>query len=246
MDKKHALFISIFVTLIVAGNYLFFNAETLFPEKEIVFVTRVLDGDTLEIEDGRKIRLVNINTPEKGHFVSDESFDFLKSIENKNVELKTQGIDRYGRTLGKIFYSQDYVNLQIIELGLAHIFLVKDSELSDFLDSQERARNSEIGIWKKSEYFGCLGVEINKKDEFVSLKDNCDINLKGWTIKDESTRDYEFKKDVGEEFILYSGKGEDSEKELYWERGNVWNNDKDSIFIRDKEGLLVFYNNYGY
>ena len=44
-------------------------------------ISRVIDGDTVELEDGRTIRLLNINTPEKGRPFSDEATDFLKEYE---------------------------------------------------------------------------------------------------------------------------------------------------------------------
>ena len=235
MKKKHALFISIFFTLLVAGNYLFVNAEEIFPEREKVLVVRVLDGDTVELDTGFKVRLVNINAPEKGRFGSDEATAFLKKFENKELEIEKLGTDRYGRILGRLFDSDEYINLRIVELGLAHKFLVEESEF----------RKNELVIWKKSPNFECLTAEINKKDEFVSIKNACG-DLEGWMIKDESTRKFIFKGNEGEEFILWSGKGEPTEKDLYWSRGNVWNDDKDAIFIRNKDGLLVFYDSYGY
>ena len=53
MLKKHSFFLVFLITLLVVGNYLFFNADEIFPERERVLVVRVLDGDTLELEDGR-------------------------------------------------------------------------------------------------------------------------------------------------------------------------------------------------
>lgn len=245
MLKKHALFISIFFTLLIAGNYLFINAEKIFPEREKVFIVRVLDGDTVELDTGFKVRLVNINTPEKGHFGSDEATAFLKEFENKELEIEKLGTDRYGRILGRLFDSNTYLNLKIVELGLAHKFLVEESELEEFSEKETEARKNELVIWEKSSDAGCLTLEINKKDEFVSIKNGCG-NLEGWTVKDESTRGFTFEKNEREEFILWSGKGEETEKDFYWGRGNVWNDDKDAIFIRDKDGLLVFYDSYGY
>ena len=87
----------------------------------------------------------------------------------------------------------------------------------------------------------------NKNDEYVVIKDSCGLNFENWEIKDESTRDYTFTAlQKAERFILYSEKGVDNDGELYWGRGSVWNDDKDSIFIRDSQGLLVYYDSYGY
>jgi hypothetical protein len=187
---------------------------------------------------------LNINTPEKGRAFSKEATDFLKEFEGESVELESEGFGKYGRVLGRL-YGDGYINLEIVKLGLAHQYLGEKSELGDFKDAEDLARASELGLWKKSEYYGCLDVEINKKDEYVSITNGCAVDFKGWTVKDESTRNYVFP-DVGSNVVLYSGEGVDAEGNLYWGRGKIWNDDKDSIFIRDDLGFLVYYSSYGY
>jgi len=245
MEKRYAFLLALLVTLLVAGNYLFLNASNIFPERETVIIGRVIDGDTVELEDGRKIRLLNINAPEKGKPFSEDSTNFLKSFENKSVELEFEGVDKYGRVLGRI-YSGEYINLELVRLGLAHQYLGEDSEIADFKKAEKEARAKEVGIWEKSVYYDCLNVEINKYDEYVIIEDKCDVEFGGWTLKDESTKDYSFKEIRGSRFVIYSESGIDKNDEFYWGRDKVWNDDKDSIFIRDEEGNLVYYDSYGY
>jgi endonuclease YncB( thermonuclease family) len=240
MEKRHALFIALAITGVIAGNYLFFYD---FNNRESVIISRVLDGDTVELEDGRKVRLLNINTEERGRAWSSEATEYLKQYENKSVELESEGFGSYGRLLGR-FYSRTYINLELVELGLAHSYLVEENELRDFKKAEKKAKNEELGIWKKSEKYGCLSVEINKYNEYLVLNNECKINFNEWTIKDESTKQYVFGDLEFEQISLYSGKGEDTHEELYWGRGKVWNNERDSIFIRDSKGLLVFYDSY--
>jgi len=245
MKKRYAFLIALLITLLVVGNYLYFKSDDIFPEREIVIIGRVIDGDTVELEDGRTIRLLNINTPEKGKPYSDEATDFLKEFEEKTIELEVSGIGKYGRILGRL-YSNKYLNLEIVRLGLAHQYLGEDNEINRFKDAEKEARENELGIWKKSEHYGCLSVEINKKEEYLVIERKCDIILESWTLKDESTSDYEFGKIEENRFTIFSGTGVDKNEEYYWGRGNVWNDDKDSIFIRDEKGNLVYYDSYGY
>lgn len=240
MNKKASLIISLSITVLLVGNYIFFSEDPVVRER--VEISRILDGDTIELTDERRIRLLNINTPEKGYPYSDLGKDFLS--EFKEVELESVGVDRYNRILGRIYYNEVYLNLEIVEEGMAHSYLVDSSEFRLFEKAELFAKNNEKGIWKKSEHYGCLEVEINKYDEYLVIEDLCDLNLESWTIKDESTKSYKFTKDVSEEFTLFSAKGIDSEKELYWGRENVWNDDHDEIFIRDSNGLLVYYHSY--
>lgn len=242
MEKKHALFISLLVTLLIVGNYLFFYDFS--SDREIVVVERVVDGDTLKLEDGRTIRLLNVNAPEKNRPLSDLAFDYLRGFENESVELETAGNDKYERTLGRV-YAGEYVNLALVKLGFAHSFLVEESEFKEFRKAEEESREKELGIWEKSEEHGCLKAEINKKDEYVAIDNLCG-EIEGWSVKDESTRDFVFPKIDSQKIVLFSEKGVSNEEELYWGRGNVWNDDRDAIFVRDGDGFLVFYDSYGY
>src|SRR3972149_7497913 len=75
--------------------------EQTFSATQTVFVERAIDGDTIETEIGN-IRLLGINTPERGESYYNEAKAFLASrIFNKTVELEFVGerIDKYNRTL---------------------------------------------------------------------------------------------------------------------------------------------------
>lgn len=68
-------------------------------------VKRVVDGDTIELEDGKKVRLIGINTPEsttKHEPYGKEASNYTKSeLEGKTVYLEkdVSETDRYGRLL---------------------------------------------------------------------------------------------------------------------------------------------------
>jgi len=72
------------------------------------------------------------------------------------------------------------------------------------------------------------------------LKNECNknLNLEGWSVKDEGRKKYSFLKKIllpGEELTLTAKD---------WKKDYVWTNSGDSIFIRDSEGKLVFWNSY--
>ena len=241
MDRKASLIISFFITALIAGNYLFFIDKGIIRER--VEIIRVLDGDTVELSDGRHIRLLNINTPEKGLPFSDLAKDFLSNFTY--VELETAGLDKYDRTLGRIYFKEQYLNLEIVRKGMAHTYIVSEDESSLFEKAEKNAIKNGKNIWEKSSYSKCLVVEINKYEEYVDILDSCDVDFTGWNIKDESTKMYKFKTDMPSSFRLYSSKGTDSENKLYWGKDKIWNDDHDEIFIRDSDGLLVYYHSYG-
>lgn len=241
MNKKASFILASMITLVIAGNYIFFTDNGIVREK--VEILRVLDGDTVELLDGRKIRLLNINTPEKGLAYSELGKVYLSTFSN--VELETSGLDIYDRVLGRLYYKEIYLNLEIVKNGFAHSYLVHDSETRSFENAEKYARENELGLWDKSEFYGCIEVEINKYDEYIDIIDSCDVNFISWSIKDESTKTYVFEKEFGEKFRLYSAKGEDKINEIYWGRENIWNDNHDEVFIRDSNGLLVYYDSYG-
>lgn len=77
-------------------------------------VVRVLDGDTIEVMDSRKavrIRLVNIDAPEKKQDYGRWSTDMMKSlVAGKTVTVTYFQRDRYGRILGQV-YAPDGMNV---------------------------------------------------------------------------------------------------------------------------------------
>ncbi len=242
MEKRYALLFAFLVTLLVAGNYFFFvNDDT---ERENVKIMRVLDGDTVELNDGRKVRFANINTPEKKFAYSELAKNYLEKFIGKNIEMENLGWDKYDRTLGKLFFGNIYLNLEIVRRGMAHAYLVFEDEEREFSRAEKYAIEEGLGIWRASKNTKCIRAIIHKYEEYVIINDLCDLNEVGWTIKDESTKSYKIEEDFGEKLIVYSGEGENSGDTRYWKRKNVWNDDKDRIFIRDSDGLLVFYDSY--
>lgn len=91
----------------------------------------------------------------------------------------------------------------------------------------------------------------NLNDEYVVIKNNLnyDINIKKWTVKDSSINIYEFKRKYilksGQYLILYTGFGKDKNNKFYWNSAKpIWNNDFDTLYLRDEEGYLVNIYNY--
>ena len=246
MKKSHALVFALLITLLIATNFYLIKTQTT-NEKEIVKISRVIDGDTLELEDGRKIRLLNINTPEKNNKGFKEATNFLKSYENKSVEVEITETDKYNRFLARI-YTPEYLNLEIMKQGLASKFLVEKSELKKFSDAEKYAIQSEKGIWKKSSYFNCFKSKIDRINEIIILTNNCNkVNIASWTLKDESRKQFVFKElEIGN-IAIHSKEGKNNETDLFWNsQTSIWNNDRDALYLFDKEGEIVHYNSYGY
>ena len=129
---------------------------------ETAEVKYVYDGDTLTLDDGRKVRLIGINTPEMGRkgkpheAYSIEARNALRSLfsEDKTIHL-LHGIDkqdRYGRMLAHGFLD-DGQNIQskLLNQGLASTIMISPNTrfASCYLEQERNARCAGKGLWKK-------------------------------------------------------------------------------------------------
>lgn len=126
--------------------------------KEFVKVTKVIDGDTLEIEGGYRVRYIGIDTPETVH-PSQSVECFGKEASNKNKELiegKTIRLerdltesDRYGRLLRYVWKDNTLVNEVLVREGYASSYTyppdVKYQER--FVQAEREARENHKGLW---------------------------------------------------------------------------------------------------
>ncbi len=235
-------------------------------ENSTALVIKVIDGDTLELDTGERVRLLGINTEERGQKCYDEAKNKLSEmIEGKEIVLEgdLRDKDKYNRLLRYVYVDGVFVNLELIELGLATTYIIKPNIMhrQEFEASEKSARTENGCIWKKSDRCtNCIGIAFfhsnaegndcaNLNDEYVEFRNSCsnECDITGWTAKDEGTHIYTFPEFVLEaksSVILYTGSGENSKTELYWNnKGSqcnaVWNNDRDTMFLRDNNGNLV-------
>jgi len=95
--------------------------------RESAIVKRVVDGDTFELDNGSKVRLIGIDAPEDPlgktpDCFAKESFQFLKElVEGKSVTLAKDinNKDKYGRLLRYVFLDPIFVNEILVKKGFA-------------------------------------------------------------------------------------------------------------------------------
>lgn len=133
---------------------------------ETALVKSVHDGDTLRLTDGRKIRLIGIDTPELARNnqpaqpYADQARQVLTEIIKRSQQ-KIQllyGIDRkdkYQRTLAHL-YMPDGQNIQalMIQQGLATAFTTppNDRFSSCYRQQEQVAIEQKTGIWSLADY----------------------------------------------------------------------------------------------
>lgn len=135
---------------------------------QVVTVTRVVDGDTIEVSpavDGlAEVRLIGVDTPEVyggEEPLGPQASAFTKSAltgQRVALELGQERIDPYGRVLAYVWSSRDAMfNSQLIRRGLAQVatFPPNTKYVDRFEALQQQARTGGRGIWSLSQAQQC-------------------------------------------------------------------------------------------
>lgn len=121
-------------------------------------VTRVVDGDTIELENGERVRYIGIDTPETVDprkpvqcFGVEASKKNKELVEGKSVRLEKDVTDRdkYNRLLRYVWIGDTFINLELVKQGFAHSYSYPpDIKYQDqFRAAQKEARETKAGLW---------------------------------------------------------------------------------------------------
>jgi micrococcal nuclease len=121
-------------------------------------VVRVIDGDTIEIETGQKVRYIGIDTPETTDtrrpvmcFGKEAKLENEKMVNGKTVRLEKDisETDKYGRLLRYVYINDVFVNDYLVRQGFAHAstFPPDVTFAKQFVAAQEEARVGGKGLW---------------------------------------------------------------------------------------------------
>jgi len=120
-------------------------------------VTQVIDGDTITIEGGYRVRYIGIDAPEVYPQVKAYGIEAWqanrKLVEGKEVRLErdVSETDRYGRLLRYVYVDDIFVNAELVRQGLARAKAYPpDTRYQDYLEQMEtEAREAGRGMWAK-------------------------------------------------------------------------------------------------
>ncbi|MFC2060606.1 thermonuclease family protein [Chloroflexota bacterium] len=123
----------------------------------IAQVTRVIDGDTIIIDTGQRVRYIGIDTPETYPLLEDHGLEALQAnrelVEGKTVHLEqdVSETDKYGRLLRYVYVNDIFVNAELVRQGLAQAKAYPpDTKYQDYLEKLETgARQTGKGMWAK-------------------------------------------------------------------------------------------------
>ncbi|SFF86451.1 thermonuclease family protein [Neptunomonas qingdaonensis] len=177
--------------------------------KEKVSVRYVYDGDTLQLSDRRKVRLVGLNTPELkegpawSRFVAKQAKSTLQQWlslqQNVYLQVEQDARDDYGRILGYLVNAKgEDPAVALLEKGLAYAVVIAPNieKQRCYFAAEKRARLADVGVWaqaaviraknlnKKLTGFSLVQGKVTrqfhfKTSEAVVLDDNLVVMLKG-------------------------------------------------------------------
>lgn len=225
------------LTFLTVGILLFFTGFTLGrserspstpqPAKkldgqvpEVFTVTKVIDGDTIQIAGGKTVRYIGIDTAETRDmrtgvqcFGQEASLANKKLVEGKTITLEkdVSETDRYGRLLRYVFVDPSagsgqvvFVNDYLVRQGYASVstFPPDVRYQKQFIEAQREARENKRGLW-----------DACGNEAVPSIEGNSGETVKGTqVVGDRDCTDFKTQKEAQAFFISQGGPASDPHK----------------------------------
>ena len=133
-------------------------------------VARVADGDTLTCRDGRRVRLIGIDTPElaqgePGRRARAALLRLAPPGSPVRLERDVAPRDRYGRELAHVWTGKRLVNEALVLEGWAVLYTVPPNvKYAERLElAQKKARVAGAGLWA-SGGFDCAPAAYRRRE----------------------------------------------------------------------------------
>jgi endonuclease YncB( thermonuclease family) len=117
----------------------------------------VIDGDTIDLDSGERIRLVQIDAPEaKGECYGKKAGKVLRELLPAGAEVRLEAdprlddVDRYGRLLRYVFVGDDNINLALVKKGAASVWFFHGDRgryADQLLTAARHASQARRGAW---------------------------------------------------------------------------------------------------
>ena len=185
---KKALILSAFFVLVFWFSPLVYAQSCDYDFQstaETAHVKWVYDGDTLLLDDERKIRIIGIDTPETRHYKQAAEAYGAKAREALRELLQRydykvalyygkERLDRYGRTLAHVILPDGTnVSQWLLQQGFAHTMVIPPNvQLADcYQKAQASAKAQRLRIWRlKNHQLQETATLSARRKGFVNLK----------------------------------------------------------------------------
>lgn len=124
-----------------------------FPDEATI--ATIVDGDTVYLHNGEKLRYQGVNCPEKGQPYYQEALEENKKFtEGKKIKLEYDGykMDRYDRVLAYPIVADKNISIELVRQGLCR-FVNYDGRKpliyqEDLIKAEQEAKSKKLGMWK--------------------------------------------------------------------------------------------------
>lgn len=231
---------------------------------ELVRVKLVSDGDSIILEDGRRVRYLGINAPEfqEPFYLKAKRFNESLVLGQKvRLEFGQERGDTYGRVLAYVYVGDVMVNARLVQEGLAHAFFIGPDRKHNamLLRFQAEAKQRKVGIWSargRARDLKITSIHPGNPDNsdldtsYVRIANLSDelMHLTGYVLKNESGKRFVFP-DVAIEpgyTVIVAGKdgtnGIDRRGQVvvHWPiQDTVWDQKEDTAYLMDPAGVIV-------
>jgi micrococcal nuclease len=125
---------------------------------ERALVSKAIDGDTIELSDGRKVRYIGVDTPETKHptkgiecFGQQAAYQNAELVVGKTVQLEkdVNETDRYGRLLRYVWLDGQLINKTLVEQGyaFARSYPPDIKRQTELQAAEQTAQLQNLGLW---------------------------------------------------------------------------------------------------
>ena len=152
------------------------------PETGTVAI--VIDGETLQLTDGRTVRLIGAKAPmpplgwrgEDPWPLVDEAKDALASLASgREIELRFGGrrSDRHGHALAQVFVvgggTRLWLQEELVAKGLARVYSLPDSRacIAELMAREREARAKRRGVWGSSAYRIASALDVKRLGRLI-------------------------------------------------------------------------------
>lgn len=141
------------------------GASQAYAERLTGTVARVADGDTLTVSvKGQlvRVRLAEIDAPERGQPYNQVARRSLVDMcLQRSARVESEGVDKYGRTVGRVYCDGVDANAEQVRRGLAWAFTkyLTDARIAEL---ESVARVARIGLWRDVEPTAPWGFRSDK------------------------------------------------------------------------------------
>lgn len=143
--------LTLFLTALLTVNF-----SSVYASEKVYVVSKITDGDTINVAPNEKVRFVQIDSPElRTECYGVEARETLiKLLGTSSVTLQVEAVagdrDQFKRLLRYVYVGTTNLNLRMVELGAAAPYFFKGQKgayADQLLKAAQTARNEKVGLW---------------------------------------------------------------------------------------------------